>query len=604
MVRTRRTKKNKRRWFFPFAAILLTAAGAILYRCPHSLQDIGRSVQSAVGKITSFSAGPEPAEPVLRGTIYDSNLRELAVSYKLYSVFANPVEMAERDQVAQSLAPLIGQDVVELQTRLQAAPYSTMLATNLDEEQAQAIKALHLAGITCKADRVRFYPGHTAASHVLGFMGEGVGLSGIEGKYDTVLQGVFRKSNIPDIDFQGRDHLGENGADLVLTLDAELQKMLESRFREYLSVNGAEKGMGLVLEPKTGRILALMNQPAFDPNYFWKASEKNRVNRIYNHQLERDLIRPVVARAAAIERQGLDGTKVLPPTVAAPDYGFSEKELEGFEQQIELNGAVVGNWTSEGTEEQLQSKSSEVTGVQVGVTLASLANGGWRIIPYMVDSVYDHATAVRYGRSPDATDKQYVLAPALGIQIRRELFTTWKRQKNNGVIFTGKELQIHPEGQFSEYSMQNLFVALTPAEQPKYLLLIATEKDHLLPDPPSTRSGRISLEKLGRGLLADIVQRKGSPLVAQVPPVKSPENLRQFFISKRLSLKTFPQKSAAPVGVMPQMHGMSLRKGLQQINKLRLKVRINGSGRIVAQYPLAGQPLLGIKECVVTLESR
>ena len=71
--------------------------------------------------------------------------------------------------------------------------------------------------------------------------------------------------------------------------------------------------MGLVLEPKTGRILALMNQPAFDPNYFWKANEKNRVNRIYNHQLERELIRPVVARAAAIERQGLDGTKVLPP---------------------------------------------------------------------------------------------------------------------------------------------------------------------------------------------------------------------------------------------------------------------------------------------------
>ena len=244
MVRTRRSQKNKRRWLFPFIAILLTAAGAILYRCPHSLQDISRKLQSTVGKITSFSAGPGPAEPVLRGTIYDSNLRELAVSYKLYSVFANPVEMAERDQVAQALAPLVGQDVVELQTRLQAAPYSTMLATNLDEEQAQAIKALHLSGITCKADRVRFYPGHIAASHVLGFMGEGVGLSGIEGKYDTVLQGVFRKSNIPDIDFQGRDHLGKDGADLVLTLDAELQKMLESRFREYLSVQWCRKRDG------------------------------------------------------------------------------------------------------------------------------------------------------------------------------------------------------------------------------------------------------------------------------------------------------------------------------------------------------------------------
>jgi cell division protein FtsI (penicillin-binding protein 3) len=152
--------------------------------------------------------------------------------------------------------------------------------------------------------------------------------------------------------------------------------------------------------------------------------------------------------------------------------------------------------------------------------------------------------------------------------------------------------------------MQNLFVALTPAEQPRYLLLIATEKDHLLPDPAGQRRRRISLEKLGRGLLADIVQREEAPLVAQAPPLKSPENLRQFFISKRLSLKTTLPKEVTPVGVMPQMHGMSLRKGLQQIDKLKLKVRINGSGRIVAQYPLAGQPLLGIKECVVTLESR
>lgn len=603
MVRTVRSKKNTA-VVLSFLAVLLTAAGAILIRCPHSLQDIGRSLQSAVGKITSFSAGPVPAEPVLRGTIYDRNLRELAVSYKLYSVYGNPVEMADCDEVAKSLAPLVGGSATELQARLQAVPYSTMLATNLDEEQARQIQALGLSGVTCKADMVRFYPGHTAASHVLGFMGEGVGLSGVEGKYDSVLQGSFRQSNIPDIDFQGRDHLGEQGADLVLTLDVDLQKMLESRFREYLSASGTEKGMGLVIEPKTGRILALMNQPSFDPNYFWKANESNRENRIYNHQLERDLIRPIVARAAAIERKGLDGTKVLPPTVAAPDYGFSGKELGAFEQQIELNGPVVGNWTSEGSEEQAHPQASEVTGVQVGVTLASLVNGGWRITPYVVDSVYDHATAARYGRSPDATHKLYVLAPALGIQIRRELFSTWKQQKNSGIIFTGREFKIHPEGQFSEYSMQNLFVALTPAAQPRYLLLIATEKDHLLPDLPGNKKQRISLEKLGRELLSDIAKREETPLVAQAPPVKSPENLRQFFISKRLSLKTTPSRERIAAGVMPQMHGMSLRKGLQQIDKLKLKVRINGSGRIVAQYPLAGQPLVGVKECTVTLESR
>ena len=66
--------------------------------------------------------------------------------------------------------------------------------------------------------------------------------------------------------------------------------------------------MGLLIEPGSGRILALMNQPSFNPNYFWKASETNRVNRIYNHLLDKKLVRPILARAAAIEREGLEGS--------------------------------------------------------------------------------------------------------------------------------------------------------------------------------------------------------------------------------------------------------------------------------------------------------
>ena len=604
MVKTSRSKKNNRRWFFPLLAILLAAAGAILYRCPLSLQDIGRILQSAAGKISSLSAGPAPAEPVLRGTIYDRNLSELAVSYKLFSVFANPVEVADRRRVAQVLEPLLGIRAEKLQSRLKSTQYSIMLATDLDEKQAEQIDALQLRGISCKASEVRFYPGHTAASHVLGFMGEGVGLAGVEGKYDTVLQGVFRKSNLPDIDFQGHEHLGDSGADLILTLDMGLQKMLESRFRDFLAANGTEKGMGLLIEPGSGRILALMNQPSFNPNYFWKASETNRVNRIYNHLLDKELIRPILIRAAAIEREGLEGAGVLPPGIAPPDYGFSEQQLDNFEQQIELYGTVFGNWESGPVVKARKDDQPVVTGVQVGVTLASLVNGGWRITPYVVDSVYDHSSETRYFRRKDATEKSHVLDPALGVKIRRELFTNWQNDQENGVVYTGGQLKIRPEGGFSSYSMQHLFVALTPAKHPKYLLLIATEQDHLLPDPPPEKGQAMSLETLGRGLLAALAEKEESSMVAKTPTTKSQENLRQFFISKRLNFKNAPEKEDEPVALMPQMRGMSLRKGLQQIDKFKLKVRINGTGQIIAQYPLAGQPLTGIEECIVTLESR
>ncbi len=605
MVRSIRSKKRPRRWLLPVTAVLLTAAGIVLYRCPPSLQDIGRIFQSAVGKISTLSAGPTPAEPVLRGTIYDRRFNELAVSYKLYSLQANPVEVVDRHQVAKALAPLVEQPEEKLETRLKSTQDSMVLATDLDERQAQQINALQLRGIICKAADARFYPGHTAASHVLGFMGDGVGLAGVEGKYDSVLRGVFRQGNIGDIDFQGQEHLGDDGADLVLTLDIGLQKQLENKFREFLSANGTEKGMGLLIEPGSGRILALMNQPSFNPNYFWKANESTRVNRIYNHILDKELIRPVLARAAAINREGLEGPPLLPRCVAAPDYGFSDQQLAAFEQQIQLYGSVFGNWESGPAIEESEQQQQVVTGVQVGVTLASLVNGGWRITPYVVDSLYDRATATRYGRSSEATTKSHVLDPALGVKIRRELFADWTSDQDNGVVFTAQRMRVAMEKNLSRYSKQELFVALAPAKHPRYLLLIAIERDHLLPDQPGRpEEGSERLDRLGRELLVSLAKGEEQEVAVKVPTDRSPENRRQFFISKRLNFKDRPDQHSEAVARMPQMRGMSLRKGLQQISQYKMKVRVNGSGRIVAQYPLAGQPLTGINECIVTLESR
>jgi cell division protein FtsI (penicillin-binding protein 3) len=605
MAKTLRSKRNKRRWLFPILVILLTAAGIVLYRCPPSLQDIGRIVQSAVGKISSLSAGQTPAEPVLRGTVFDRKLNELAVSYRLFSLLVNPVEVVDRRQVADALAPIVGEKADNLDARLKTAQYSMVLADDLDERQAEQIVALQLRGVTCKATEARFYPGHTAASHVLGFMGDGVGLAGVEGKYHSVLQaGGFRKSNIQDIDFQAQESLGLKGADMVLTLDIDLQRQLENRFREHLAAQGTEKGMGLLIEPGSGRILALVNQPSFNPNYFWKANENNRVNRIYNHVLDKSLIRPILARAAAIEREGLDGPGLLPTTVAAPDYGFNGEQLDAFEQKIQLYGSVFGNWESGPGAPERPDALPVVTGVQVGVTLASLVNGGWRITPYVVDSLYDHATQKRYYRSNEATEKRHVLDPALGVKIRRELFTDWLQDKDNMAVFTAEQVRIQAEKELSRYSMQELFLGLAPAKQPKLLLMMAVEQDHLLPMPGEKYNEKEALEQMGRELLAVLAKTPSPEGLPERPPEKSQENLRQFFISKRLNFRNAPGKANEPVPVMPQMRGMSLRKGLQQIDQYKLKVRINGSGRIVAQYPLPGQPLLGVNECILTLDSK
>jgi cell division protein FtsI (penicillin-binding protein 3) len=607
MARTLRSKKNNKRWIFPFFSlvILLAAAGVILYRCPPSLQDIGRIIQSAAGKISTYSAGQTPADPILRGTIYDRKLHELAVSYRLFALLAQPAEVRDRRNTAETLARIIDEKPERIEARLKSALHTVVLADDLEEKQAEQIGALQLKGISCKAEEARFYPGHTAASHVLGFMGDGVGLAGVEGKYDTVLQaGMFRKNNIPDIDFQGKETLGASGADLVLTLDIALQKKLETRFREYLQAQGAAKGMGLLIEPSSGRILALVNQPSFNPNYFWKAKESNRVNRIYNHVLDKELIRPILIRAAAIERQGLADDRVLPETVAAPDHGFSSEKLDAFEQQIELYGSVFGNWELGPSTVQQSDATPSVTGVQVGVTLASLVNGGWRITPYVIDSLYDHATAKRYSRSNEATERRHVLDPALGVKIRRELFSRWLLAQENMVAYTADHLQLQIEKTFSRYSMQELFVGMAPAKQPKFFLLMAIEQDHLYPIPSVEEEGKVALEKLGKELLSQFLVEQSVVDLPEKPPAKSMENLRQFFISKRLDFHGAINKVDAPVPVMPLVRGLSLRKGLQLLNQYKITVRVNGSGRIIAQYPLPGQSLAGVDECILTLDSK
>ena len=113
-----------------------------------------------------------------------------------------------------------------------------------------------------------------------------------------------------------------------------------------------------------------------------------------------------------------------------------------------------------------------------------------------------------------------------------------------------------------------------------------------------------SLEQLGRNLLNYV--EKNPPQTAQVeaPPPRSEENMRQFFISKRLVITRSPEEIAAHAATMPVLRGLSLRKALQKIDPYKMKVSFTGIGKVVAQYPPAGSALLGMNECILTLDEQ
>lgn len=603
-----KNRKKRRGLKIFLSIILLAAAGAVLYGIPPSLLDINRIIQSAASKIPRNPAGFTPAASVLRGSIYDQRFNELAVSYRLYTLSVRPADVADHQATAEALSQVINKKAEEIAGSLKSSRQTLTLMEDLDEHQAAAIEELQLPGVLCLPVETRFYPAHTAASHVLGFMGDNAGLAGVEGRFDAVLSSrTVRNSNIPDINFKGQESLGAQSVDLILTLDLRLQRQLEQLFREYLAAQGMEKGMGLLLEPGSGRILALVNQPSFNPNYFWKANEGNRVNRVYSHLLDKDLIRPILVRAAEIEREGIDGPPLLPETVAAPDYGFTEAMLSNFEHRLRLYDPVSDNWEGGSSQDNQEGREDAVTGVQVGATLASLVNGGWRINPYVVDSIYDHASASRFYRSTTGVGRAHVLDPALSVKIRRNLFARWVSSKDDKILYEVDKEQAGQVGSLGEYSTQRLFVGLAPAIYPQYLLVMAVEKNEIRPQQQTGRANKdktISLEQLGRDLLSYVTQNPPQLAQGEAPPPRSEENMRQFFISKRLAATKTPEEIVAQAATMPSLRGLSLRKALQKIDPYKMRVRINGSGRVIAQYPLPGTLLLGMNECILTLEER
>ncbi len=585
--------------------VLLAVAGGVLYRLPVSLQDISRIIQLAAGKFSHASPADDPsAGEVLRGTVYDRNFRELSVSYQLFSLYVHPAKINSHGEVAEKLAEIIDEEKGALEAQLKQSRRVVELADDLDADQVKAIENLKLEGIYCTSSEKRFYPEHTAAPHVLGYTVDGVGLSGVERKYDILLQpGEYQSVDAPDVDFKGNTVVGQKGTDLILTLDIELQKAIDKQLNRLLREQDAALGMGLLLEPATGRVLAFSNQPSYDPNYFWKSDGAARKNTLYSPRFDPNLIRPLLVRAAARIRGGEQFAPLLPQTVAAADFGLGAEEYADVLNAVEFLQPVKQNLPSDVplNDPLSGSEQENVSLMQIGVGLASLINGGWRITPTFVDSVYDQQRGQRFSLKKEAVGRSHVLSPAMGVAVRRELLSHFGGQKEKILAFSGKSKRVVSVGAATRYVQQQVFVGMIPREKPTMLLIMALERNRLDPEPKGRK--KISLSSVGKTLLTDLYTSAQQEQVAEYPAGKNKENFARFLISRRVEYTRSPSNITEKEADMPKLLGMSLRKGLQQLGQYNLRIVIKGSGRIVAQSPQAGERLGDVESCRLTLES-
>ena len=219
-----------------------------------------------------------------RGAIYDRNGKELATSITCYTLWARPAQVKTQKgktitaeqiaAIASQIAQITGRDAETVQTNLTKSTALVRIASNLDKETADAVRALKLNGLELAEGTKRYYPLGNFASQLLGSVSaDNTGRAGIELEYDQYLAGVSGRWK-KNTDLLGNElvegaeeyHEAQDGYNVVLSLDEAIQYYVEKALEKGMEKTKAKRIMCLVMNPKTGEILASATTPGYDPN--------------------------------------------------------------------------------------------------------------------------------------------------------------------------------------------------------------------------------------------------------------------------------------------------------------------------------------------------
>jgi cell division protein FtsI (penicillin-binding protein 3) len=278
------------------------------------------------------------ALPAERGTILDRSGVPLAVSVEARAITANPRLVSDPEETARRVGEALGIDPAAILERLASRPEVSFvyLARMVDLAAAQRVLALGLPGIGTEQEIARVYPAGPLAGQVLGFVGvDGVGLAGLEVSLEKVLGGVPgeevieqdpRGRPIP----QGRNELRPpvRGRDVILTIDRDIQYATERTLARAVTATGARTGTAVVLDPRSGDVLAMASYPPLDPAAFARATPEEVRNRAVQDVYEPGSVNKVITAAAAIEAGVARPEEVLriPDRLRIADKTFHDLE--------------------------------------------------------------------------------------------------------------------------------------------------------------------------------------------------------------------------------------------------------------------------------------
>jgi cell division protein FtsI (penicillin-binding protein 3) len=328
---------------------LVLAFGAVAARMVH-LQAFSRDRLVAMGESQRVRAMTLPAE---RGSIFDRDGRELALSVRQSTVWADPRLVTDPMAAAEALAPVLQLEPAELQTRLTRDAAFVYLARKVDDATAQRVKELGLSGISLMDEPERFLPAGDLAASLLGRVGvDNNGLSGLESQFEKQLRGRPGRM-VVERDPEGREIPGGmrqftasvRGDDLVLTIDRSLQYETERALAAEISKAHAKGGMAIVMQTRTGDVLAMANLKVADDGTLQPAPNNMALTNVY----EPGSVSKMITVGGAME-EGLvraDDRLTVPSTIKVADHVFKEHDPHPTEEwsitDIVANSSNVGS---------------------------------------------------------------------------------------------------------------------------------------------------------------------------------------------------------------------------------------------------------------------
>lgn len=279
-----------------------------------------------------------------RGTIYDRNGRPLAMSVVTKSLYADPKMIKQSpSEIAELIAPYVTMSKEDIVKSLQEDTAFVWIDRMMEPEKSKAVAKLiedkNLEGLNFVEESKRYYPNGNLAAQVLGFVGtDDKGLDGLEMVLDDELKGGIQKELVAT-DRKGNaifgsvlsKYLPDKGKSVTLTIDASIQFIAERALDKAMEDTGAKHASVIVMDPKTGEILAMANRPTYDPNHYSQGSEEDFKNIAVTNLYEPgSTFKPIIASAAlAAGKWKLD-------TVYNDKGAFA------------ANGHIIRNWNGEG----------------------------------------------------------------------------------------------------------------------------------------------------------------------------------------------------------------------------------------------------------------